>query len=364
MPQLSRKYFPALDGLRTVCVSLVIFDHLGHIPYPLNKLPGWLGVDIFFLISGFLITTLLFREESVKQKVDLYAFYVRRFFRIVPLYFFVLSVYVVRALRNPRDWALMRHLLVYYLTMSMDILSAHIDVYGNYIGVNKPPFGASWSLGVEEKFYLLWPLLFFVLLPKKTRLFAVPVLMALAAFLPFRLFRSYFGLLVGCLLAIALASAKSDRVKRWWAGIPAIVVVSLVAIGFYLVNLDMRFVFLFPFLGALLLSHLLLAESWLVKLLSSSIFVWIGQRSYSMYLIHMMLIDSVEHFLPHETVMGTLIVTVLAVTVTALAADVLYRLVEGPTRQFGKRLLARSRHTSSSLNPTESKGGPLGGVAS
>jgi peptidoglycan/LPS O-acetylase OafA/YrhL len=352
MPQINSRYFPALDGLRTICVSLVIFEHVGNLPDSLSNIQGWLGVDVFFLISGFLITTLLFREENAKKKIDLFAFYVRRFFRIVPLYVFVLSIYIVRAASNPQRWALMRHWLVYYLTMSMDILSAHIDVYNDYVGAKKPPFGATWSLGVEEKFYIIWPLLFFVLLPKKYRMLSIPVLIAVSALFPFRLFRSYVGLLIGCLLAIIIASTRGERLKKILARIPATAIVALMLFGFYLVNLKIEFVFLFSVIGSVLVAHLVLADSWLVNLLSTKPFVWVGQRSYSMYLVHMMLIDTVEYFIPHKTVLGSILVTTCAIASTALTAALLFRFVEEPARQFGKRILAKSRHTSSSVNPT------------
>src|SRR5271166_1510136 len=354
MPQINSRYFPALDGLRTICVSLVIFEHIRDLPGSLNHLQGWLGVDIFFLISGFLITTLLFREEKAKKRIDLLAFYIRRFFRIVPLYALILSVYIIRAAFNPRQWAMMRHWLVYYLTMSVDILSAHIDVHGDFIGANKPPFGATWSLGVEEKFYVIWPLLFFVLLPKKYRALAIPVLMAATALLPFRLFRSYVGLLIGCLLAILIANPRAERFTKFLSRIPAAAVVGMVILGFYLVDRKMEFVFLFSVIGAVLIAHLVLTDSWLTNLLSTRPFVWVGQRSYSMYLIHMMVIDAVEYFLPHKTVFGSILVTVCAIASTALGAAVLYKFVEEPARQFGKRLLARSRHTSTGMNPAVS----------
>jgi peptidoglycan/LPS O-acetylase OafA/YrhL len=104
-------------------------------------------------------------------------------------------------------------------------------------------------------------------------------------------------------------------------------------------------------MGALLVGHLMLSSSWLVALLSSKVFVWVGQRSYSMYLLHMMLIDTVEHFLAHRSVFTTLLVAIISIACTALAADVLFRFVEEPARQFGKRLLIRTGHTSSSLTP-------------
>ncbi len=85
MPEIKSNYFPSLDGLRAVSVLLVIFVHLKYRSSFFAHIPGWLGVDFFFVISGFLISTLLFREEQKTGGIDVAAFYTRRFFRIVPI---------------------------------------------------------------------------------------------------------------------------------------------------------------------------------------------------------------------------------------------------------------------------------------
>ena len=85
-------YFPALDGVRAVCILLVMFNHV-HEPMPL-WVQGRIGVDIFFVLSGFLITTLLLRERERHGNVSLKGFYTRRFFRIVPVYALVVVIYL------------------------------------------------------------------------------------------------------------------------------------------------------------------------------------------------------------------------------------------------------------------------------
>jgi peptidoglycan/LPS O-acetylase OafA/YrhL len=87
----SENYFPALDGLRALSILLVFFVHI-HVSRP--EIRGWIGVHIFFVLSGFLITTLLLREREHYGRISLRGFYVRRFFRIVPIYFLVLAAYV------------------------------------------------------------------------------------------------------------------------------------------------------------------------------------------------------------------------------------------------------------------------------
>ena len=85
---LALKRFPALDGVRAIAALMVVFFHYGGPGF----LQGWLGVQIFFVLSGFLITTLLLREQARDGRIDLREFYRRRAFRILPVYFVVLLV--------------------------------------------------------------------------------------------------------------------------------------------------------------------------------------------------------------------------------------------------------------------------------
>lgn len=127
---------PSLDGLRAISILLVITNHSGFgIPYG-----GVFGVQIFFVISGYLITRLLQEEHAKYGSIELRAFYIRRCFRIVPAAFAFIAV---AALLQPR----VRAELPYALTYTM---CYHLN--GSYL------LGHLWSLSVEEQFYLLWPL--------------------------------------------------------------------------------------------------------------------------------------------------------------------------------------------------------------
>lgn len=150
-----RRYFPALDGLRALSVLIVVLHHERT-----ARLWRWVhganGVTVFFVVSGFLITTLALREEARRGSLDLRAFYLRRVFRLVPLYALVLSAYCALILgigvQSGRRAAFLRA-LPYYVTYLQEV--PHFAFPG-------VPFEVSWSLGVEEKFYLVWPLLAFV----------------------------------------------------------------------------------------------------------------------------------------------------------------------------------------------------------
>jgi len=142
------KRIPALDGLRAISILFVLFNHLVGTRYfsarltPLGQF-GNFGVRIFFVISGFLITTLLFREYERTGSISLTNFYLRRMLRIVPAAYAYL---LVLAVLNVRYNILLRHDLLFagtYLTNFHPIRSWYV--------------GHLWSLAVEEQFYLLWP---------------------------------------------------------------------------------------------------------------------------------------------------------------------------------------------------------------
>jgi peptidoglycan/LPS O-acetylase OafA/YrhL len=135
---------PSLDGIRAASILLVIASHLS-LPFPtLARVDyGNLGVRIFFVISGFLITTLLLREREKTGNISIRSFYARRFFRIVPAYYTFL---LVMALLIPTGW----------LRASFAGLVPAATFTMNYFPVTMT-LVHSWSLSVEEQFYLLWP---------------------------------------------------------------------------------------------------------------------------------------------------------------------------------------------------------------
>lgn len=148
----SARYFSCLDGLRCLSIFAVIWHHTG---FRFGRLAlenhGSLGVDLFFAISGFLITTLLLREREETGTISMRGFYMRRTLRIFPLYYTLLFVYAAVT------WAMERHNAVgqaffanlpYFLSYTSNLFVAN---EGRVI------FYFAWSLATEEQFYLLWP---------------------------------------------------------------------------------------------------------------------------------------------------------------------------------------------------------------
>ncbi len=155
---MTKEKLPGLNGLRAISILFVIFSHtksqLAEIPIIKNIInifpflvDGQLGVNVFFVISGFLITSLLIKEQEAKNTISLKNFYIRRTLRIFPAYYLMLLVYFILQLTgtlylSPESW-LTSITYTKYFNWRLDVLTAH-----------------AWSLSIEEHFYLFWPLLF------------------------------------------------------------------------------------------------------------------------------------------------------------------------------------------------------------
>ena len=340
-------YFAALDGMRAYCILLVIYNHLKLGRYSVGWLNGHLGVDLFFLLSGFLITTLLTREWVFTGQLDLTGFYWRRFFRIAPVYLVVLMFYVALTslLSHAGKWPQLRAGLPWFLTLMNEYAR---EPAGGTV------FTHTWSLGVEEKFYLLWPVLaFLVARTERRRTMVLGLLFAgvgLAALLGHTyLARAYLGLLVGCGLAMLLLGPYAARIEALAARVPAWLVLAGFGAGFYAEHVSKNLFVLFPLLSACLLAHLVLRQSWLTRAHSWPPLRWLGRRSYGMYLVHVLCLNAVEARLVASTPARAALLFLLGVALTAAAAELLYHLVEAPARQAGRAWLTRRGQLSRAL---------------
>jgi peptidoglycan/LPS O-acetylase OafA/YrhL len=150
------KGIPALDGIRAVAVALVLAEH-GGIP---GVSGGFLGVDVFFVLSGFLITSLLLDERRRTGRIALAGFWIRRARRLLPaLIVMVLAVVAARALFPPEATATLRDNAVaaFFWVANWAFVAQRTDYFSE--GTPPSPLQHTWSLGVEEQYYLLWPLL-------------------------------------------------------------------------------------------------------------------------------------------------------------------------------------------------------------
>ncbi len=147
---LQRKHFAGLNGLRAVAIIAVVWHHTAHPEFLPMFLRGFTGVDLFFVLSGFLISTLLIREKAKNGRISLTDFWMRRILRLVPAYYLLLlamlGVYVLFKPEDPDTQTLVGGFPIYALYLS------------NWFHPGANNLGITWSLATEEQFYLVWPL--------------------------------------------------------------------------------------------------------------------------------------------------------------------------------------------------------------
>ena len=151
--QVTLGYRPYLDGLRGVAVISVIIMH-GHSGFMTG---GYLGVDVFFALSGFLITSLLIREADANGQINFSHFYFRRALRIFPAFGLLLAIFCGYAIWGGLSGS----------TLTAEILSSglYVSNWTRAFGLGYPVYMShTWSLAIEEQFYFLWPPIFALLL--------------------------------------------------------------------------------------------------------------------------------------------------------------------------------------------------------
>ena len=332
-------YFAALDGVRAYCILLVMFDHLKSDGHSVHWLNGHLGVDLFLIISGFLITTLLRREQRFRGRIDFVSFYWRRFFRIIPMYVVALLLYIAicQLPSQAEKWIQFKAGLPWFLSMMNEY--AREPGRGNV-------FMHTWSLGVEEKFYLLWPMLFFWPARGTRARQLIILVLFVAVLIPpmlghYHLARAYFGLLMGCVMGIVLSGPYARRSFAILRRLPPSGALLLFVGGFWAEHHNKMWMPLFTETSVVFLASMLARESWLSRLHTLPPVVWLGRRSYSMYLIHVLCLNVFESRVRINSGARAAGVLAAAFCLAAAAAEVLYRLIEQPARRYGRAYLAR-----------------------
>jgi len=351
----TQRRLPALDGIRALAVLLVISWHVHGGAF--IGLHGDFGVQIFFVLSGFLITTLALREESLKGRFSLPPFLVRRAFRILPLFWLCIAVYAVAELLLQLDGrgSAYRAVLPWYLGYLPEI-----PVFRQHLHPGSPeiPFASAWSLGIEEKFYLVWPAIAFVLLRGRSVLVralvgagGVATLWVFHVAGPAVLNRYLFAyepILLGCLAALALSR---PRTYRWAASLTSayVVVPALaVAIALQVSGATGGLMLALHLLTVLLVLAVVLRPTSVgARLLAHRVPARIGVLSYALYLFHGLVLNALEKVLPSSGGLPMATVMLLAAVVVSVPlCEVLHRGVERPLQEWGRQLARRleARH--------------------
>ncbi|MNK48600.1 O-acetyltransferase OatA [compost metagenome] len=287
------KYRPEIDGLRTVAVIAVIIFHLNS-----NFLiGGYYGVDVFFVISGYLITGILTRS-IVSKTFNMSDFWLKRVKRIIPL---LLTVIITILVVCP--------FLIFKPTFSQglkDIIPAIFSYFnfhayfnfGDYWGqaADQSFFLHTWSLSVEEQFYLIYPFVL-LLLNKYFKSFLVPLILITVAslglflyfvnakpqlafyMLPFRIWELSLGGVVACL-------PKFSDDKKLQINFAPILGLILIFITYFFATKSISYIAVLPVFGASLIIYFSNGKDVVSKILSTKFFTHIGKLSYSLYLWH------------------------------------------------------------------------------
>lgn len=342
-----RRHFPALDGLRGLAILGVLLHHTRHGPFAL--LHGYRGVWVFFVLSGFLITTLALRQESQFGQLNIRAFAIRRVFRIMPLYYLTLGVYWVAVLYfglEANGQGLREHLGAYLLYSSeFPIFFSHFHV----------PFGQSWSLGIEEKFYLAWPIIAFWLLRKSRYRIAVTVaLVGVTAVLTAtsgelaQVWGSYTDILLGCLVAQLLHQRKFYE-RLAFLGRTDVAWLLVLAFGAATVRPGGGSQIeecLYALLAAAVLVGLVTSDSGPVRLLTPKWLVLLGAWSYAIYLTHTLCLEIVSRLVPAGH-LGDLLTLPAGLMIILPLCWLLHVSVEQPLIGLGRELSNRVQVSTS-----------------
>lgn len=345
-----QRFRPDIEGMRAIAVGLVLLFHGYHDPFT----GGFVGVDVFFVISGFLITSLLLREQTKTGRISVLAFYARRARRILPAAALVVVVTVVATyyflgfiagnqVADDAKWT------------AVFAANIHFGLLGtNYLGSQLPPSPLQhmWSLGVEEQFYVVWPGLFLLMVlavrgPRHRNAMAALLFVAISSSFAWSVIQTtsnatwaYFSpltraweLALGALVAV-MAPAIAGMRSTWISELLAVCgLIGITATAFALSSST-------PYPGAavalpvvstavLIAAGCINPTTVVGRALSVRPMQWLGARSYSLYLWHWPVLIITAEYMGHD-LSGWQNTGLLAIAVVAAAVS--YRLVENPVR--------------------------------
>lgn len=354
------RYMPGLDGLRAIAV-------LGIIIYHLNKqwlTGGFLGVDTFFVISGYLITSLLLKEYDDTGIIKLKSFWIRRLKRLLPAVIVLLIVVGTATLLLKSD---------NIIRVKHDIIAA-IFYVSNWWYIAKDvnyfeqfsfmPLKHLWSLAIEEQFYIFFPVILVTLLLTIKKRYKIGFIFWGVSIISLGLMmfiysingdhsRVYFGtdtrlqtLLLGVILAFLWPpfKLKNDPPKVVKYVIDSIGSLSFIVLIllFFIINDETNWIYdggfyLISILTLFIIASVVHPSTWIAKIFSNPVLVFIGKRSYSLYLWHFAVISFVHSYYVDGQI--PVYVYFIDISLTIIFAELSYRFIETPFRKEGIKAL-------------------------
>ena len=339
-------YRPEIDGLRACAIIPVILFHAG---FDFCK-GGFLGVDVFFVISGYIITGILIKERE-KGIFSLTKFYVRRIRRIVPGLFFMLTVvsifYLLFASPSIQEIELLGDAIISSVAFSSNLYFAYSS---GYFASNSEllPFLHTWSLAVEEQFYIIYPFLFLLLFKpgKRTFIFFLLVILILSLVLAqfggsllgkwnfYLLPTRAWELSAGAMSFFLGRGIKKQFYFKWISELLTVLGLSAVFLSFLVLDQSIQAPgvwCLLPVVGTILIILFCRQGSLSYFLLSRKYMVYLGLISYGAYLWHHPILSISRHFVLHPSYLPNA-VTFVAVITSLLLACLSYHFIEKPFR--------------------------------
>ena len=328
---------PELDAIRGIAVLVVVVHHLHFMTGTrLNWFleHGWMAVDLFFVLSGFLITSIIIANDN--DMAFFRSFYVRRSLRIWPIYYLsVLAILLLPVVWSAaptfEKWSLLR-----YLTFSQET-----PLYWSAEAHSHPLLGHFWSLAVEEQFYLFWPLLVVVIgrrgiIPASVGLIGIAIAARTAGFHRHLLFSRCDALAAGAILASLTANRQALlRRPHLLIGFAAIAVGSLVTLAAYarfvdgsIIHQDALLTFVTPMLFGGLGLVICFQGHPRLSVLRNRLLCYVGTISYGIYVYHWLIYLILDRAMPGSS--RTLWMTALKLALSLLVAVLSWNLIEQP----------------------------------
>ena len=376
------RYLPSIDSLRALAVLAVIIYHVD-----VNYLPGgFLGVDLFFVLSGYLISSLIIKEYRKTGSINLYNFYLRRARRLLPAVYFMITVGIILMVMFNEVLLKKSHLdaiFGYIYSSNWWYIFHKLDYFDSF--GSQSPFKHLWSLAIEEQFYMIFPLLFLLINSKKkgkdgtyklskSFLYIVLGLIFVSLITHILLFdinnisRIYFGtdtrafsLLVGVVGAILYPMDKlntkiTPQENLVYSVVSLISITALITIMIYTSEYN-TWLYRGGFLLVAILGIIIIISSGkqhtiMAKLLSFKPVVFIGKISYSLYLWHFPILVLTTPV--SEIGNPNIFYVILRVILTFIVAIISYVFVETPIRKLGfknyvsiiyKKIVIKSKKT-------------------
>ena len=351
------RYISGFDGVRTLAVIGVILYHL----FPYGMTGGFLGVSVFFVVSGYLITDLLILEYEQEGTIDIKGFYSRRMKRLYPALLTMvmttaafITIFARDSLEKLRG-VIVSNIFYVYNWFQVANHESYFDKFGG-----QSPFTHLWSLSIEGQFYLFWPIIILLLLnflhSRQTN-FDILVIAAFVSALLMIIFfqpghdpsRVYFGtdtrafsILLGTALAFLWPATKLktalQRGPRLFLDGTGIASLFLIILMFFKMNGESDLVymggmFFFSLLSVILIATIAHPGADMDRLLSNPVFHWVGKRSYGIYLYQYPIMIFYEQKVP-DIAAHPWIHAIIEICLILFVSDISYRFLERPLQHF------------------------------